>query len=234
MLTTATRNRYTFDNSFWQEQRMDAQRYRVERRGAAVDRARGAMILIHGRGASAEDILSLAEYYKRDDMLYLAPQAPSGQWYPFRFTEPIARNEPGITLGMEMIDGLLAGLQQDGLGADRVVILGFSQGACLALEYAARHARRYGGVVGLSGGLIGPDGTPRDYTGSLAGTPIFLGCSDVDPHIPLRRVDESAEVFERMGGQVDKRIYPGMPHTVNEDELTYVRQLLVSLVDTNQ
>jgi predicted esterase len=113
--------------------------------------------------------------------------------------------------------------------AERIVLLGFSQGACLSLEFAARNARRFGGVVALSGGLIGPPGTPRDYSGDFAGTPAFLGCSDVDPHIPKERVDESAEVLRRMGAQVTERIYPGMGHTVNEDELDFVRQLLAGV-----
>jgi predicted esterase len=113
-----------------------------------------------------------------------------------------------------------------GIPASRVVLLGFSQGACLALEFAARHARRYGGVVGLSGGLIGPDGTPRDYEGAFDGAPVFLGCSDMDPHVPVERVHETADVFQRMGAQVTKRIYPGMGHTVNADEIAAVREIV--------
>ncbi len=203
--------------------------YRVEQSGARPAEARGAVILIHGRGASAQDILSLAQHFERDDLLYIAPEAPGSQWYPVRFMEPIKRNEPGISRGMQAIDDARALLEQHGIGAEQTVILGFSQGACLALEYAARHARRYGGIVGLSGGLIGPDGTPRDYPGSLAGTPIFLGCSDVDAHIPVHRVHEAEEVLARIGADVTKRIYQGMPHTVNEDEIEHVRRLLASM-----
>lgn len=204
--------------------------YRVEQRGARPDEARGAVILIHGRGGSAQDILSLAQHFERDDLLYLAPEAPDGQWYPFRFMEPLERNEPGITRGMQTIDDARALLEQHGIGAEQTVILGFSQGACLALEYAARHARRYGGIVGLSGGLIGPDGTPRNYAGSLEDTPVFLGCSDIDAHIPVHRVHEAEEVLARIGADVTKRIYRGMSHTVNEDEIEHVRQLLASVV----
>ena len=206
--------------------------YRVEQRGAQPDEARGAVILIHGRGASARDILSLAQHFERDDLLYLAPEAPDGQWYPFRFMEPLERNEPGITRAMQAIDDARALLEQHGIGAEQTVILGFSQGACLALEYAARHARRYGGIVGLSGGLIGPDGTPRDERGSLEGTPVFLGCSDVDAHIPVHRVHEAEEVLARIGADVTKRIYRGMPHTVNDDEIEHVRRLLASMALT--
>lgn len=201
-------------------------RYRIYTAGAQPDVAAGAVIMIHGRGASPADILSLASEFDRDDLLYLAPEAPGGAWYPFRFMEPIARNEPGITLGMQAIDDALGVLAEHDIGADRTVLLGFSQGACLAVEYAARHARRYGGIVGLSGGLIGPEVTPRDYPGSLDGTPVFLGCSDVDFHIPVGRVHETAQVLERLGGQVTEQIYPGMDHTVNANEIEHVNCML--------
>ena len=205
--------------------------YRIVQHGTAPEQARGSMILIHGRGSSAADILTLTSYFGRDDLLYLAPEAPSSQWYPLPFMAPLERNEPGITNGMHAINDAFAILAQNGIGPAQTVLLGFSQGACLALEYAARHAGRYGGVAGLSGGLIGPDGTPRAYDGSLESTPVFLGCSDVDAHIPLRRVHETREVFERMGADVTERIYPGMPHTINEDEIAFVRRLLTDLVE---
>ena len=197
--------------------------------GAPLERAPAAVVMIHGRGASADDILALAEELDRPDLAYLAPQAAGNTWYPFRFLEPIARNEPYLSSALGVVGAVVARAGTAGIPPERVVLLGFSQGACLALEYAARHARRYGGVVGLSGGLIGPDGTPRDYPGSLAGTPVFLGCSDVDPHIPVERVHESAAVLRRLGGAVDARIYPGLGHTVNRDELAAVRELLAPL-----
>ena len=142
---------------------------------------------------------------------------------------PNPRNEPGISTAMWAIDRLLARVAEAGVPAERTVLLGFSQGACLATEYAARHARRYGGIVGLSGGLIGPDGTPRDYAGSLDGTPVFLGCSDVDFQNPAERVRETADVLRRLGGDVDMRLYPGMGHGVNEDEIDAVRALVSGL-----
>jgi len=202
----------------------------VRTAGAPLDDARAAVIMIHGRGASAESILTLATALPARDVAFLAPQAAGGAWYPLGFMSPIARNEPGITSAMRTIDRLLARVADADIEPERTVLLGFSQGACLATEYAARHARRYGGVVGLSGGLIGPDGTPRDYAGSLDGTPVFLGCSDVDFHIPAARVRETATVLQRLGGDVDARLYPGMGHTVNDDELDAVRALLAGVV----
>ena len=194
--------------------------------GLKPEEARLALICIHGRGASAEDILGLAQELRLDDVAYLAPQASGQTWYPYSFLTPMEKNEPGITSGLGVIERLVALLADRGLPPDRVGLLGFSQGACLSLEYAARHARRYAAVIGLSGGLIGPPGTSRDYAGSLDGTPAFLGCSDIDPHIPLERVHESAEVFRQLGATVDERIYPRMAHTVNADELGAIVQLL--------
>ena len=201
--------------------------------GAPLARAKAAVIMLHGRGASAENMLSLVEPLAQPDIAYLAPQAPGSTWYPYSFLEPMARNEPALSAALATVGGILARLTEDGLAPDRVVLLGFSQGGCLALEYAARNARRYGGVVGLSAGLIGPPGTPRTYPGSLAGTPVFIGCSDVDFHIPLARVHESAEVLRRMGGDVTERIYPGLGHAINDDEVAHVRRILAALVEVN-
>lgn len=156
---------------------------------------------------------------------YLAPQASGNAWYPYPFTAPLESNEPYLSSALDVLETLLARVEET-VPAQRVVLLGFSQGACLALEFAARHARRYGGVVGLSGGLIGPDGTPRDYPGAFEGTPAFLGCSDVDPHIPKERVLEAGDVLERMGAKVTLRLYPGMGHTVSQDELDAVRAIV--------
>ncbi|MEX2402536.1 MAG: alpha/beta fold hydrolase [Balneolales bacterium] len=201
----------------------------VERAGAALADARAAMILIHGRGATAESVLMLADEFGQPDVAYIAPQAAGNTWYPHSFLAPIQQNSPGISSGLQVIDDLIDQLKKVKISKDRIVLLGFSQGACLATEYAARNPKKYGGIVGLSGGLIGPDGTPRDYTGSFDQTPVFLGCSDVDFHIPLQRVNETAEVFERMEAKVTKRIYEGMGHTVNEDEVGFVREMLREL-----
>lgn len=199
--------------------------------GTPLDRARGAVVLIHGRGASAESILGLAGELQTDGLALLAPQAPGGSWYPHSFLMPLDQNEPHLSAALATVGATLDELAAAGIPAARTVLLGFSQGACLATEYAARNARRYGGVVALSGGLIGPDGTPRDYPGTLDGTPVFLGCSDSDFHIPLARVEESGAVLGALGGAVDQRIYPGMGHTVNRDELAAVQALLDALRD---
>jgi predicted esterase len=184
------------------------------------------MIMVHGRGASAADMIGLAQEFNDREIAYLAPQAAGHTWYPNSFLAPIPTNEPGISSGLRMLARLVQSLEEQGADAARVMLLGFSQGACLALEFAARHARRYAGVVGLSGGLIGPDGTPRNYHGSLEGAAVFLGCSDRDPHIPVARVLETADVFRTLGGSVEERIYPGMGHTVSEEEIAVVRSLL--------
>ncbi len=197
----------------------------VLRLGPEARDARLAVIAVHGRGASAEDILSLAQELHLGDVLYLAPQASGHSWYPYSFLSPIEQNEPSLTSALNTIGTLVDALGRDGLPATRIAVMGFSQGACLSLEYAARHPQRYAAVAGLSGGLIGPLGHLRDYPGSMDGTPVFLGCSDSDPHIPVARVHESTQVFARLQAQVDERIYPGLGHTVNFDELQAVRQL---------
>jgi phospholipase/carboxylesterase len=197
--------------------------------GEPLERARAAMLLLHGRGASAEDILLSTSELAQPGFAYLAPQAAGHAWYPNSFLAPLASNEPWLASALALVDALIGRITAAGIPAERTILLGFSQGACLALEYVARHARRYGGVVGWSGGLIGPDDAPRDYPGTLAGTPVFLGVSDVDPHVPKARVDLSADVLRRLGGDVTERIYPNMGHTVNLDEIAFVRAMMAPL-----
>jgi predicted esterase len=194
--------------------------------GEPLESAKAALVMVHGRGAAPADILRLVPEIGQPGFAYLAPQAAGGTWYPFSFLSPIENNEPGISSGLQVLEDLFGMIAAAGIPLSHAFILGFSQGACLALEFAARHPGRYGGIAGLSGGLIGPDGTPRDYLDSLDGTPVFLGCSDVDPHIPKERVMETARVFERMGGEVTARLYPNMGHMVNRDELDFLRRML--------
>jgi predicted esterase len=198
----------------------------VLRVGPPLPEARLAVVAIHGRGASAQDILGLAREVAAGDVAFFAPQAAGSSWYPYSFLSPIPQNEPHLSSALRLVAGLVDDIVAEGMPHERVGIMGFSQGACLSLEFAARHARRYAAVIALSGGLIGPPGTSRDYQGSMDGTPVFLGCSDIDPHIPVERVRESAEVFRRLGAAVDERIYPRMGHTVNGDELRAVQSLI--------
>ena len=198
--------------------------------GESLERARAAMLMVHGRGARAEDILSLTGEFDQLDFVYLAPQAAENTWYPNRFLVPIAENEPWLSSALQFVGDVLNQIVASGIPYERTILLGFSQGACLALEFAARNARRYGGVVGLSGALIGPDEAPRDYPGSLDNTPVFLGCSDVDFHVPKERVDQAAEVMGKIGGVVTERLYPRMDHTVNRDEIDFVRGMMKKVV----
>jgi predicted esterase len=194
--------------------------------GKAMGEAKAAMVLLHGRGATAQSILALADHLHHPDFVYLAPQAAGNQWYPNRFMTPLAGNEPYLSAALAVVNGLVDQLGQAGIPSEKVVLAGFSQGACLALEYAGRNAQRYGAVIGFSGGLIGPPGTVWEFPGSLDGTPVFLGCSDVDFHIPAFRVEETAEALRRLGGDVTMRLYPGMEHTIVEDELAFARGVI--------
>ena len=197
--------------------------------GAPLSRARAAAVLVHGRGASAQDILSLGAEFDQEDVAYLAPQAENHAWYPYSFLAPLAQNEPYLGRALATLGATVDHLTSQGFTPERIALIGFSQGGCLALEYAARNARRYGALAGLSAGLIGPPGTPRDYAGAFAGTPAFLGCSDVDSHVPLARVHETRDVLGRMGAAVTTRVYPGMAHTINADEIAHVRTLVAGI-----
>ena len=194
--------------------------------GAPLGKGRGVVVMIHGRNAGPENILSLVPALGQEDLTYLAPAAPGRTWYPLAFLAPTNENEPHLSAALATIAQLLADVAGRGIGPERVALLGFSQGACLAAEFAVRHATRYGAVVVFTGGVIGPPGTTWTQPGAFDGTPVFLGSSDVDAHVPLWRVEETAAVFTRMGADVDTRIYPQMGHLVNEDEIAHARQLL--------
>jgi predicted esterase len=198
--------------------------------GVPFAEANAAVILVHGRGGTAESMLPLADAIGRDDIAYVAPQAAGSTWYPHPFTAPTQANEPFLSSALSLIDTLLKDLETKGFPAEKVCLGGFSQGACLSTEFATRNPRRYGAIVGLSGALIGPPGSPRTRNGSLEETPVFLGCSDIDAFIPVELVEETAEVLAALGASVDKRIYPGMGHIVNDDEIATVQALLAGIV----
>ena len=194
--------------------------------GTPLAEARGALVLIHGRGADAEGMLDLARHFRAERFAAVAPQANGHTWYPFPFLRPLSENQPHLDSALAVLGAVTSALAAEGIPYERQVLIGFSQGASLSLEFAARSDRRWGGVAGLSGGVLGPPGTTWDRPRGVAGTPVFLGCSDVDPHIPLERVHETARLFTSLGAVVDERIYPGMPHTINADEIAAVAALL--------
>ena len=198
--------------------------------GASLQLAHVALVLIHGRGSSARDILSLAPEVAGEGVAAIAPQAAGGTWYPHRFIAPLNANEPFLSSALATVGRIVEAAAASGIPRERIVLLGFSQGACLALEYAARNPARYGGVIGFSGGLIGPEGIPIAHSGDLAETPVFLGVADRDAHIPQDRVQETADVFRGMNAAVTHRVYPGIGHTVVADELAFVSDLLASLM----
>lgn len=199
-------------------------------RGLSVDKAKAIMVMVHGRDGSADDILLLSDSLDQFHFAYVAIQAAQNTWYPNSFLAAIPDNEPGISSGLLAIDDIVNKLFESGIGSDRIILLGFSQGACLMLDYVVRHPRKFGGIIGLSGGLIGPKGTPRKYTGSMDGTPVFLGCSDNDIHIPKERVNETAEVFDKLDASVTKCFYPNMGHTINEDEIIEIRKIMNNMI----
>jgi predicted esterase len=194
--------------------------------GAPLGSGRAAMIMVHGRNAAPRNILELVPVLDRPGFTFLAPAAANGTWYPFSFLSERNKNEPGISSGLFVLDSIVRDLNAHGVPTERIMLLGFSQGACLTSEFVYTHPARYGGVIAYSGGLIGPPGTTWTSTARLDGTPVLLGCSDVDPHIPKARVDETAEVFERMGASVTKKLYPGMGHLVNEEEISLTQEIM--------
>jgi predicted esterase len=194
--------------------------------GTKLEDASAAMILLHGRGAGAQDILSLSTYLDRPGLAFLAPQAEGYTWYPNRFIFPIEQNEPYLSSALKTIDRIVREVEAKGITTDKIFISGFSQGACLASEYVIRNPKRYGGLIAFSGGYIGALNVPRTSSGDLEGMPAFLGCSDIDPHIPLQRVKETSALLSAMGARVTEKIYPNMEHTVNEDEIQQAKDLM--------
>jgi predicted esterase len=206
----------------------------VKTAGPPPERADATLVLLHGRGADAESMLSLYNELDLPTIAAIAPQAAGYTWYPHSFLAPVDANEPFLSSALNRVDTIVADLINRGVRSEAIALLGFSQGACLTCEFVARHPRRYGAVIAFTGGLIGPAGTPRDYQGSLDGTPIFLGTSDPDPHVPFARVQETAGVFESMGAKVDLRRYVGMGHTINAEEFAAGKSLLERIVSANK
>ena len=194
--------------------------------GKRLGESPAAMIMIHGRDAAPANILDLTARLDQPTFTYVAPAAAGNTWYPYSFMADKEQNEPGLSSGLYVVSQLVTDLVQRGIQRENIILLGFSQGACLTAEFAVRNAARYGGVIVFSGGAIGPEGTTWEYDGSFDGTPVFLGCSDLDAHVPKSRVDETEEVFSRMGAEVTKRIYPDMGHLVNDDEIAFAQQLM--------
>lgn len=194
--------------------------------GAPLGEARAVVVLAHGRGADAADILGLAQHFAVPNVAYIAPEAAGGAWYPARFLAPLEHNQPWLDSALRLFGNVVDSVRAAGVPDERIVLGGFSQGACLALEYAARHATKFGGVLAFAGGLIGPDGLVRTDTGRFAGTPVFIGVGDQDAHIPVARAQRAAEVLTTLGATVDLRVYRGVPHTVIPDQIDAARALL--------
>ncbi len=207
----------------------DHQQQPVRTAGSSLDEAEAAVILVHGRGATAQSIMAMADEFDTQKIAYRAPQATENSWYPNSFLAPVDQNEPGRSDGIDTITTIIDDITDAGLACRRILLAGFSQGACLASEYVARHPRQYGGLAALSGGLIGDTIDINDYEGDLAETPVFLGCSDVDPHIPEERVHTTADVLEKLNADVTTRIYEGMGHGIDRDELEYLSNMIAAL-----
>lgn len=197
----------------------------IETAGAPPKAADAAVIMLHGRGSTAQSILTLIDEFLHHGVMYLAPQAAGRTWYPRSGYAPIEDNEPWFSSALDRVGDALETAASAGVPPERVLLLGFSQGACLASEFVARNPRRYGGLVALSGTLLGPE-TRRDYDGSIDGTPVFLGCSSDDPYVAAERVRESADVFERLGGDVTSRLYDDLGHAINDDEIQTINAFI--------
>lgn len=198
----------------------------IVRKGLPLEQAKKVLIMTHGRGDTAEGILSLAEYLKVEGFALRAPQATANTWYPFSFMAPVVENEPGLSTGLGLIGQIVAEAKAAGFSSQDIYLLGFSQGACLTSEFVARNAERYGGVFIFSGGVIGDRIDRSNYAGDFQETPIFLGCSDIDAHIPLQRVQDSTKIFQEMGATVTEEIYPNAPHTVFAAEIEFANRVL--------
>jgi len=198
--------------------------------GAPPSRAKAAMIMLHGRGAEAKGILQFSEEFAQPDVRYLAPQAASHTWYPYPFTEPQKKNQPWLDSALNRVDELILRLISEGILQEKIVLLGFSQGACLALEYAARNPGKYGGIIAWSGALIGEDPGKNSYKAGLEKTPVFMGVGEQEHYFSMDRFNQTCKIMENLGADLEQRVYPGKGHTIVEDEVKYVRGLLSGLI----
>jgi phospholipase/carboxylesterase len=194
--------------------------------GPALEKARKVLIMLHGRGASAQDILSLSEHLQVKDFALLAPQATNNTWYPFSFLSPVEQNEPWLSSALSVLNDLVNDVVENGIDRSNIYFLGFSQGACLMLEFVGRNATRYGGVAAFTGGVIGDRIQTSNYHGDFANTPVFLGTSDPDPHVPVERVYATCNIFKNMNAAVTEKVYSNMGHTINQDEIDHVNKII--------
>lgn len=192
--------------------------------GKALDEAKKVVVMIHGRGASADSILGLADHLNLSDFALIAPQAPGNTWYPYSFMAPDDSNQPSFSKSMQTVDAIIKDLIKKGFSSEQIYFIGFSQGACLSLEYTTQHAQRYGGVIAFTGGLIGEKVNPSKYYGDFQGTPVFIGSSHRDMHVPLSRIEESVKQIEKMGAHVKTMIFQDTQHTIRQEEVDWVNE----------
>ena len=198
----------------------------IQTAGTSLLEANKALIMIHGRGANSADILSLARHLDVEGYALVAPEATNNTWYPNSFLAPIKQNEPYLSSALDLLSKTVAFIEENGVAKENIYFLGFSQGACLALEFTARNAAKYGGIVAFTGGLIGDKVYPENYSGNFNGTPVFIGTSDPDFHVPVQRVHDSTAQLKSMGANVTEKVYPDMGHTISQDEINLANQLV--------
>ncbi len=194
--------------------------------GTPAAQAKGSLLMLHGRGGTAANIISLARELEAEGLAIYAPEATNNSWYPYSFMAPESQNQPALDSALDMISQLVEKIKADGIPANRIYFLGFSQGACLTLEYIARNAQAYGGAVAFTGGLIGEELVTERYQGNFGNTPVLITTGNPDPHVPLHRVEESVELFKNLGAQVTLKVYPGRPHTITMPEIELANELL--------
>jgi len=201
--------------------------------GKEINKESNVLIMLHGRGGSAEDILSLSSYLDVNDFSLLAPQATNHSWYPYSFLAPPEQNDPWLSSALERLKEVVDDLSAKGISSENIYFLGFSQGACLTLEYVTRNAKKYGGVIAFTGGLIGNKVNLTNYKGDFENTPVFIGTGDPDPHVPVERVYATTNILKNMNAAVTEKVYAGMGHTINQDEIVHANKILANVRAVN-